>query len=110
MDDDERRVEDNMKMLKLGRWNVGLRKGHVQYDKQRYNEERNELIQQLIMNPSDVNKEDTIIQRDAAELENEEQMEIDDVYDAEANDLRDYYGTDADGAYYEEDHDDFGED
>ena len=47
MDDDERRVEDMKKMLKLGRWNVGLRKGLVNYDKDRYVEERNQLFEQL---------------------------------------------------------------
>lgn len=110
MDDDQRRVEDTMKMLKLGRWNVGLRKGHVEYDQQRYKEERSELFQQLAMNPSEANREDVIIQRNVEEIENDEQNDADEMYDEEANDLRDYYGTDADGAYYEEDRDDFGED
>ena len=47
MDYDERRVEDTKKILKLGRWNIGLRKGLVDYDKGRYVEERNELFNQL---------------------------------------------------------------
>ena len=109
MDDDQRRVEDMQKMLKLGRWNVGLRKGHVQYDQQRYVEERKELFQQLTMNPSEMN-DDVIIQQDVGAIENQEAQDIDDFYENEANDLRDYHGVDADGAYYEEDYDDFGED
>ena len=42
-------------MLKLGRWNVGLRKGLVDYDKERYTEERNNLIEQLT-NRADIEK------------------------------------------------------
>ena len=83
---------------------------HVQYDQQRYNEERKELFQQLAMNPSELNKEDAIIQRDVQEIEQDEANDIDEMYDDEANNLRDYYGEDADGAYYEEDRDTFGED
>ena len=109
MDDDQRRVEDMQKMLKLGRWNVGLRKGHVQYDQQRYVEERKELFQQLTMNPSEMN-DDVIIQQDVGAIENQEAQDIDDFYENEANDLRGYHGVDDDGAYYEEDYDDFGED
>ena len=110
MDDDERRVEDTKKMLKLGRWNVGLRKGLVEYDKGRYLEERNELFDQLTKNP-DMDKEDVILQVDASDIERQEEQDADEYGEEEANDLRGYYGDDADGAYYEEDHeDDFMED
>ena len=110
MDDDERRVEDTKKMLKLGRWNVGLRKGLVEYDKERYLEERNELFDQLTKNP-DMDKEDVILQVDVSDIERQEEQDADEYGEEEANDLRGYYGDDADGAYYEEDHeDDFMED
>ena len=107
MDDDERRVEDTKKMLKLGRWNVGLRKGLVDYDKGRYVEERNQLFEELARGDSEPNE--VVVQRDVEELENIEKENQEELYDAEATDLRSYYGDDADGAYYEEDReDDFG--
>ena len=110
IDDDERRVEDTQKMLKLGRWNVGLKKGLVEYNKERYTEERNQLFDQLANN-ADYDMNDIVIQKDAAELEAEEVQDADQFYEDEANDLRGYAGADGDGQYYEEDmEDDFGED
>ena len=103
MDDDERRVEDTKKMLKLGRWNVGLRKGLVDYDKGRYVEERNQLFEELAHGDSEPGE--VVIQRDVEEVEALEK-ETQEEYDAEATDMRSYYGDDADGAYYEEDRDD----
>ena len=110
MDYDERRVEDTKKILKLGRWNIGLRKGLVDYDKGRYVEERNELFNQL-SNRSEIEDDaDIPIQMDVQDLEAHEDAEIDQFYDEEANDIRGFRGTDADGAYYEEDNeDDLGE-
>ena len=105
MDDDERRVEDMKKMLKLGRWNVGLRKGLVNYDKERYTEERNQLFDQLTNN-ADFENEGIVIQMDAQELQQEEDREADEEGDNEANNFANYLGDDEDGAYYEEDRDD----
>jgi hypothetical protein len=105
MDDDERRVEDTKKILKLGRWNVGLKKGLVDYDKERYVEERNQLFDQMA-NQGNMDMEDSVIQVSVQDLEQQENQEIDDFYDEEANDIRNYMGDDADGAYYEEDMDD----
>ena len=105
MDDDERRVEDTKKILKLGRWNVGLKKGLVDYDKERYVEERNQLFDQMV-NQGNMDMEDNVIQMSVQDLEQQENQEIDDFYDEEANDIRNYMGDDADGAYYEEDMDD----
>ena len=104
MDDDERRVEDTKKMLKLGRWNVGLRKGLVDYDKGRYVEERNQLFEELAHGDSE--QSEVVVQRDVNDLETLEEEVQEEEYDAEATDLRSYYGDDADGAYYEEDRDD----
>lgn len=104
MDDDERRVEDTKKMLKLGRWNVGLRKGLVDYDKGRYVEERNQLFEELAHGDSEPSE--VVVQREVEDLEVMEEEAQEKEYDAEAMDLRSYYGDDADGAYYEEDRDD----
>ena len=101
MDQDERRVEDMKKILKLGRWNIGLRKGLVKYDKGRYKEERTDLLNQLA-NQGDA-EEDVVIQRDVQEIEADEAEEVDDFYNQEANDIDGFMGDDADGAYYEED-------
>ena len=110
MDDDQRRVEDMQKMLKLGRWNVGLKKGLVDYSKERYKEEKTQLFDQLA-NRADIDMNDIVIQRDASEIEAEEAQDVDDYYEEEANDLRGYNGADGDGQYYEEDgDDDFNED
>lgn len=102
MDPDERRVEDTKKILKLGRWNIGLRKGLVDYDKGRYQEERKEFLNQLAKQ-GDVDEEDAIIQRDVQEIEANDANEIDEFYDQEANDIAGFMGDDEDGAYYEED-------
>ena len=110
MDDDERHVEDMQKILKLGRWNVGLKKGLVDYSKERYTEERNQLFEQLATN-ADIDTNDVVIQKDVSEIEAEDAQEVDDFYEEEANDLRGYNGVDGDGQYYEEDRDDdFNED
>ena len=110
METDERRVEDTKKLLKLGRWNVGLRKGLVEYDKTRYVEERNDVINQLSKRTELEDEDDIPIQRDVAEVEAQENAEVDEFYEEEANDIRGYMGDDADGAYYEEDRDnDFGD-
>ena len=110
MDDDERHVEDMQKVLKLGRWNVGLKKGLVEYSKERYVEERNQLFDQLASN-ADIDTADVVIQKEVSEIEADEDQDIDEYYDQEANDLRGYNGADGDGQYYEEDRDDdFNED
>ena len=105
MDDDERRVEDMHKALKLGRWNVGLQKGLVDYSKERYNEERKQLFDQLA-SKADIDMDDVVIQKDVSQIEAEEAQDVEDYYDEEANDLRGYNGADGDGIFYEEDNDD----
>ena len=103
MDYDERQVEDTKKILKLGRWNIGLRKGLVDYDASRYVEERNELFNQL-SNRGEVEDENDIpIQMEVSDLEAQENADIDEFYDDEANDIRNYQGADNEGRYYEED-------
>jgi hypothetical protein len=47
MEKDERKTEDTLKQLKLGRWNVGIQKGVFTYDKQTYDRERNDILHRL---------------------------------------------------------------
>ena len=89
MDDDERRVEDMKKMLKLGRWNVGLRKGLVNYDKDRYVEERNQLFEQLT-NRADIENEGIVIQMDANQLQQAEEQEAEEKERASMDKLKKY--------------------
>ena len=110
MDDDERRVEDMKKMLKLGRWNVGLRKGLVNYDKERYVEERNQLFEQLT-NKADIENEGIVIEMDVQQLQEAEDINANNEGEEEAYNFANYLGNDEDGAYYEDDRDDeFNED
>jgi hypothetical protein len=98
------------KMLKLGRWNVGLRKGLVDYDKERYTEERNNLIEQLT-NRADIENEGIVIQMDAEQLQEAENNLAENEGEEEAYNFSGYGGIDEDGAYYEDDRDnDFNED
>ena len=104
MDYDERRVEDTKKILKLGRWNIGLRKGLVDYDKGRYVEERNELFKQL-SNRSEIEEDSDIpIQREVSDLEAQEAQEAEDIGDDEANNISGYRGIDEEGEEGEEDY------
>ena len=104
MDADERRVEDTKKALKLGRWNVGMRKGLVNYDAGRYEEERAEFIN-LINGRTDLDEEEANIpiRRTADELEMEAANEVDEMYDIEATDIGGLDEDYMDGRYYEED-------
>ena len=102
MDFDARQVEDTKKILKLGRWNIGLRKGLVDYDPSRYVEERNELFNQL-SNRSEIEEESDIpIQREFSDLEAQEVQEAEDIGDEEANDISGYRGIDEEGEEGEE--------
>lgn len=47
LEKDERKTEDMLKQLKLGRWNVGIQKGVFTYDKQTYDRERNDILHRL---------------------------------------------------------------
>ena len=103
MDFDARQVEDTKKILKLGRWNIGLRKGLVDYDPGRYVEERNELINRL-SNRNEIEEESDIpIQREFSDLEAQEAQEAEDIGDEEANDISGYRGIDEEGEEGEED-------
>jgi hypothetical protein len=47
MDADERRMENMKKVLKLGRWNVGMQKGLIDYDEDTYLRERQDILTQF---------------------------------------------------------------
>lgn len=100
MDADARRVEDLKKTLKLGRWNVGMRAGLVNYDQARYDEERQEFINQMINGEEE---EGAIIQRDVNDLDLEDDADAENAGDEEANDIRGLGEDYRDGEYYEED-------
>lgn len=90
LDNDVRKVENLLKKYKMGRWNIGLQKGLVHYDKNTYDRERTEM------------DEDNLVAEDADELELIMEQDINRQYDEEANDLRNLGDDFADGNYYNE--------
>jgi hypothetical protein len=111
MDPDQRRVEDELKKAKLGRWNVGMQKGLVHYDKETYDRERNELFMQLneIGGPTD-SMDAMISMRGVEDLEAEMDADADAAGDLEAYDIRGLGEEYGDGNYYDEDVEEEGED
>lgn len=93
MDEDERKIEDQFKNFKMGRWNVGMQKGLVRYDKETFDREQTELAM-------DYQPE----QYDIADLETDQQMNNTegDNEGIEIEQLGENYG---DGQYYAEDRD-----
>lgn len=105
MDADERRVEDQKKALKLGRWNVGMQKGLVYYDKETYVREREEMIARMNGNNQGEEIADDPRAKDVDELDADQEKAADAEALKEANDiggLDEEYGN---GNYYEEDAD-----
>jgi len=90
LDNDVRRVENLLKKYKMGRWNIGLQKGLVHYDKNTYDRERTEM------------DDDNLIAEDVDELEAIMERDINRQYDEEANDLRTLGDDYSDGNYYNE--------
>lgn len=97
----ERRVEDQFKQYKLGRWNIGKQKGLVSYDKETYERERGEIIRQMSQEITagglDVVSE---MRRDIYDME---QDEHDEAAAEDAVDIRDLGEDYMDGNYYPED-------
>lgn len=102
----ERKIEDQFKQYKLGRWNVGKQKGLVSYDKETYERERGEIIgqmnQELATGDLDVVSE---MRREIYEIEADEDEENAETYDQEAYDIRNLGEDYMDGNYYQEDND-----
>lgn len=100
MDEDERKIEDQFKKFKMGRWNVGMQKGLVHYDKETFDREQTEIA--MDYQPEQYDIED--LERDL------EKEQLDDENEGMAiEQFGENYG---DGQYYAEDRDenDFGED
>ena len=94
MDKEERQIEDQFKRYKMGRWNVGLQKGLVQYDKKTYDREVNE------------NKGmEELISKDVDEMDIEDKAAADAEEDNEAMDITGLGEDYRDGDYYGEDDD-----
>lgn len=107
MSKEERKVEELFKMYKLGRWNVGLQKGLVSYDKNTYDRERDELITQLA-GDEETGQYEVVseMRREVFELDKEEEEQQNDFYEQEANNISGLDEDYMDGVYYEEDNDD----
>jgi hypothetical protein len=100
----ERKVEDQFKQYKLGRWNIGKQKGLVSYDKETYERERGEIIsqvnQELTTGGLDVVSE---MHRDIYDIEQDEMEELNETSEQETFDIRDLGEDYKDGNYYQED-------
>jgi hypothetical protein len=105
MDADERRVEDQKKALKLGRWNVGMQKGLVYYDKETYVREREEMIARMNGNTQGEEIADDPRARDVDELDADQEKAADEEALKEANDIGNLDEEYGNGNYYEEDAD-----
>lgn len=98
---EERKVEDMFKNYRLGRWNVGQQAGLIRYDKDTYNRERQELMDQLSGDVDVVNQ----MRMDIYELENQDEAEADTEGDLEMYDITGLGENFMDGEYYAEDRD-----
>ena len=112
MERDERKLEDQMKKLRIGRWNIGLQKGIFKYDASMYDKETsnkgltdlyNEIEDfEIGLNP--LNQPDTEMV-DSDELDKHDNNVINEMYEEEQfniDELNEDYG---DGNYYPEDAD-----
>jgi hypothetical protein len=106
---EERKVEDKFKMYRLDKWNVGQQKALIQYDKNVYEREVNELIEQVTQevggNLMDVNQYEGYEQmevfiEDIEQEEEEARNEDDNNEFTNFNNLGEHF---MDGQYYEED-------
>jgi hypothetical protein len=102
MDQDERRVEDLKKQLKLGRWNVGMQKGLVKYDKATYERE----VMEMLANEGGGEEMDNPAVRGVEDLDAEAEADAEADADREAYDIGGLGEEYGDGNYYEEDRED----
>jgi hypothetical protein len=97
---EERRVENDLKNYRIGRWNVGEQKGLYQYDKKTFDREIDEMLaqgEQLELENTDemIDADDIVFDPDSEDT--------DDIYNRGAVDLGEIGENFMDGAYYEED-------
>jgi hypothetical protein len=105
MTNDERKVENTLKIMKMGRWNVGMQKGVFQYDKGVYDKEHLDIVNILDRN-NELN--DYVIQPDqlvrtVEDLENERVEINNQEYDEEQFGIRNLDEEYMEGDYYGED-------
>ena len=89
--DDERKIEDQFKKYKMGRWNAGMQRGLVSYDKSTYERERNEMDLDIFGGDMGTTAVDAEEARDIAKE-----------YD-EGGDISEFGEEYGDGVYYAED-------
>jgi hypothetical protein len=110
MSKEERKVEELFKMYKLGRWNVGNQAGLVSYDKNTYDRERDELLNQLQSDETNKQYEQVSeMRREIFDLEKDDEMVQEEFYEREANDISQLDEDYMDGNFYPEDADEFDE-
>jgi hypothetical protein len=97
---DEREIEDQFKKYKMGRWNVGLQRGLVEYDADVYLREREEVAME------EMNFRNAAASMyDVEQLEAEAGREMAAEQDGEGFDISEYGENYQDGEYYAEDRD-----
>ena len=110
MEKDERKVEDTLKQLKLGRWNVGIQKGIFMYDKGTYDNERNTNLARFEEGLAQEYVEGEMMDATIEDLEREEEL-ANEEYDREGFDIGGFGDDYMDGNYNgDEGDDDFRED
>jgi hypothetical protein len=122
MSKEDRKIEENMKKFKIGRWNVGMQKGLFQYDNTTNERETNDLMNylmqdmqegtvdivgELMMGVYNIGNNAEMV--DVNDLEQMDEQNNEEFYDNEAFDIQ-HLGEDyTDGDYYNEDNDEFEE-
>jgi hypothetical protein len=120
MSKEDRKIEENMKKFKIGRWNVGMQKGLFQYDEATNTRETNDLMNYLMQDMEEGNVDivgelmmgvynigNNAPMMDVNDLEQIEGENVDEFYDNEAFDIRHLAEDYTDGDYYNEDNDEF---
>ena len=105
--DEERKADAELRKAKLGRWNVGLQKGLTQYVKDMYDNERNEMEKEALVD-LELGKLDVVndMNRQIFAMEFLEQKQSDQDADKEAFDMEqlpeddDYGDNDGDEGFY----------
>lgn len=97
MDKDERKVEDMFKRYKMGRWNVGLQKGLVQYDEKTYDRER---MEEGEVGVAEEPEEESM---DIEQMDELARKDIERAHEAEYGDISQFGAGYLDGDYYGDD-------
>jgi len=113
MERDERKLEDQMKKLRIGRWNIGLQKGIFKYDASMYDKETaNKGLTDLYSEIEDFEKggattfnDPDIEMFDTNELDRHDQTVTDEMYEDEQYNIDGLDEDYGDGNYYTEDQD-----